>query len=53
MDVLWSARARRTRPRGVPGPGAAGPALSWIGDERIAVSGVPPARTVACLLGRA
>ena len=49
MDVLQSLRARRPRPLGVPGPDAAGPALSWIGDERIAISGVPPARTVACL----
>ena len=28
------------------------PALSWIGDERIAVSGVPSARAVAGLAGR-
>ena len=28
---------------------AAGPALSWIGDERIAISAVPPVRTVAGL----
>ena len=49
MDVLRSVRVRRPGPRGVPGPDAAGPALSWIGDERIAISGVPPARTVAGL----
>jgi len=49
MDVLRSVHALRPRPRGVPGPGAAGPALSWIGDERIAISGVPSARTVARL----
>lgn len=49
MDVLRSVRARRPRPHGVPGPDAAGPALSWIGDERIAISGVPSARTVAYL----
>jgi protein-tyrosine phosphatase len=49
MDVLRSVRAARPRPRAVPGPAAASPALSWIGDERIAISGVPPARTVARL----
>jgi len=49
MDVLRSVRARRTSPRGVAGPAAAGAALSWIGDERIAISGVPPAGTVAGL----
>ena len=26
--------------------------LSWIGDERIAISGVPSARVVACLAGQ-
>jgi protein-tyrosine phosphatase len=52
MDVLRSARVRRARPRGVLGPYAASPALSWIGDERIAISGVPPAWTVACLAGQ-
>ena len=49
MDVLRSLRARGPRPRGMPGPDAASPALTWIGDERIAISGVPPARTVARL----
>ena len=49
MDVLRSVRVRRPLPREVPGPGAAGPALSWIGDERIAISGVPSARAVARL----
>jgi hypothetical protein len=53
MDVLWSVRARRTRPCGVPGPDAASPALSWIGDERIAISGVPPAGRWHAWLGRA
>ena len=52
MDVLRSVRARRALPRVVPGPDAASAALSWIGDERIAISGVPPARTVACLAGQ-
>ena len=49
MDVLWSLRARGPRPRGKPGPDAASPALTWIGDERIAISGVPSARTVVRL----
>jgi len=52
MAVLRSGRAGRPRPRGAPGPGAAGPALSWIGDERIAISGVPSARAVAGLAGQ-
>jgi hypothetical protein len=52
MDVLRSLQARRPRPRGTPGPGAAGPLMSWIGDERIAVSGVPPPRVVAGLAGQ-
>jgi len=47
MEVLRSVRPRRPRPRG--GPGAAGPALSWIGGERIAIGGVPPAGLVARL----
>ena len=51
MEVLRSVRAGRTRPRGGPGPDASGPLLSWIGDERIAISAVPPARTVAGLAG--
>jgi hypothetical protein len=49
MDVLRSLRGRWPRPRWVPGPGVASPALNWIGDERIAISGVPSARTVAGL----
>ena len=49
MDVLRGARARRARERRLRGPDAAGPALSWIGDERIAISGVPPPGTVARL----
>ena len=51
MEVLRSVRAGRTRLRGGPRPAAAGPLLSWIGDERIAISAVPPARTVAGLAG--
>ena len=49
MDVLRSMRARRTSPRGVAGPAAAGAALSWIGDERIAISSVPSAQAMARL----
>ncbi len=49
MDVLRSVRAGRLRPRGAPRPDAASPALNWIGDERIALSGVPPAAAVAGL----
>jgi protein-tyrosine phosphatase len=49
MDVLRSLRAPGSRPRWRPGPDAAGRALTWIGDERIAVSGVPSARAVARL----
>jgi protein-tyrosine phosphatase len=45
--VLRSVRARRLR--GAPGTQAAGPALSWIADERIAISGVPVVQAVACL----
>jgi protein-tyrosine phosphatase len=52
MDVLRSLRARRLRPWGAPGLDGADPALSWIGDERIAISAVPPTRTVAGLAER-
>jgi len=52
MEVLRSVRAGRPRPRAAPGPGAAAPVLSWIGDERIAISGVPPARAVPGLAGQ-
>jgi protein-tyrosine phosphatase len=49
MGVLGGLRARLPCPRAMPAPGAGGPVLSWIGDERIAVSGVVPARMAACL----
>jgi protein-tyrosine phosphatase len=49
MGVMGSLRARGSRPRWGPGRYAAGSALTWIGDERIAISGVPSARTVARL----
>jgi hypothetical protein len=49
MDLLQGLRARRPRPRRVPGPDAAAAALSWIGGERIAISGVPSPRAVAHL----
>ena len=48
MELLRSVRARRPRLR-EPGPAAPGVVLSWIGDERIAISGVPSARAVARL----
>ena len=47
MDLLRGVQARR--PRRVPGPDAAGVALSWIGGERIAISGVPSPQGVAHL----
>src|SRR5262249_24251880 len=50
MDALRGWGAPGLRPRvGVPGPGAASPALSWIGGERMAIGGKPPARLVAHL----
>jgi len=49
MDVLRSVRAGRPRLRGGSGPAAASAALDWIGDERIAIGGVPPAAGVAGL----
>ena len=52
MGVLRYVSAGLPRPRGLPGPDAAGPGLSWIGDERIAISGVPSARMVAGLPGQ-
>jgi protein-tyrosine phosphatase len=52
MDLLRTVGAGLPRPRGMPGPSAASLALSWIGDERIAVSGVPSARMVATLAAR-
>jgi protein-tyrosine phosphatase len=47
MGVLRSVRS--AHPRGWPGPAAAGPALNWIWDEHIAISGVPSAAAVARL----
>jgi hypothetical protein len=47
MAVLRSMRARRLR--AVPGIPAARAALSWIGDERIAISGVSVVQAVAGL----
>ncbi len=49
MDVVRSLREGRPRPRGMLGLYASDPAVSWLGDERIAISGVPPARLVAAL----
>jgi len=49
MNLLLGLRAGRPRPGGMPGPDAASAALSWIGDERIAISGVPSLQAVAHL----
>jgi protein-tyrosine phosphatase len=49
MEVPRNVRAPWLRSRGASGPVAADPTLSWIGDERIAISGVPSARAVARL----
>ena len=49
MDLLRVMRVRRPQPRRVSGPDAATAALSWIGDERIAISGVPSPWAVAHL----
>jgi protein-tyrosine phosphatase len=49
MDLLRVVRVRRPQPRRVSGPDAASAALSWIGDERIAISGVPSPQAVARL----
>jgi len=49
VGVLRSVRAGQWRSREVPGTAAVGLSLSWIGDERIAVSGVPSAQMVARL----
>ena len=45
----WPVLLGSVRPRGVSGPGGVGPVLSWIGDERIAISAVPPVRAMARL----
>lgn len=49
MNALRSLRAYRLGLHAPPGPPAARPVLTWIGNERIAVSSVPSAGTVACL----
>jgi protein-tyrosine phosphatase len=49
MNVLRSVRAGGLRPGGMTGPAAERPGLSWIGDEWIAISAVPPAAAVARL----
>ena len=50
MGLLQGLRVRRPRPRQVTG--AASVALSWIGEERIAISGVPSPPAVAQLAGQ-
>lgn len=49
MGVLGGLRAGLPRPPEGPAPDATGPALSWIGEERIAISGLPSARMMARL----
>jgi protein-tyrosine phosphatase len=49
MNVLQTVRAGWSRPRRWPGSDAVIPALSWIGDEHIAISAVPSAAAVARL----
>ena len=49
MDLLRGLRAGRPRPRRVPGPAAAVVALNWLGEERIAIGGVPSLQAVAHL----
>ncbi|HEY2279747.1 MAG TPA: protein-tyrosine phosphatase family protein [Streptosporangiaceae bacterium] len=49
MNVLRNVRAGWSYAHVSPRPDAAAPALSWIGDERIAISGVPSTAAVAHL----
>lgn len=49
MVLLRGLRARRPLLRWVPAPFAPDAGLNWVGDERIAISGVPSARAVALL----
>ncbi len=49
MNVPRISFADMTRPRWAPEPDAASPTLNWIGDERIAISGVPAAGVVPSL----
>jgi protein-tyrosine phosphatase len=49
MDLVRGWRADGPRPRRVARFGPARAALSWIGDERIAISGVPPLPAMAHL----
>ena len=49
MEVLRNVRARWPRRRRAPRPATADPLLSWIGDERIAISAVPSAGAVTRL----
>jgi protein-tyrosine phosphatase len=47
-----AARSRFGRPRPRRNSGPAGPMLSWVGDERIAISAVPRPAAVAGLVGQ-
>jgi protein-tyrosine phosphatase len=52
MGRGWWARVLRVAGPVMPGPGAGVASLSWIGEERIAVGGVPAAGSVTGLAGR-
>src|ERR1039457_3801388 len=52
MGRGWRARVLRAPGLVTPAPGAGVASLSWIGEERIAVGGVPAAGSVAGLAGR-
>src|SRR6266581_2672007 len=49
METLrvWRTGVQRRRGMWLPEPGPAMPPLSWIGEERIAIGGVPLAGSVA------
>src|SRR6266568_1535197 len=51
METLrvWRTGVQRRRGMWLPEPGPAMPPLSWIGEERIAIGGVPLAGSVARL----
>jgi hypothetical protein len=49
VDLLLGLRTGRPRLRRVPVPDTATAALSWVGEERIAISGVPSPQAVARL----
>ena len=54
METLraWRKGVQRRRGMRLSGPGPAMSPLSWIGEERIAIGGLPPIGSVACLAGQ-